>query len=127
MSDHLDDLPIILSVEDEYRLQECYQLMLKGRVRVLSAYTVKQGREMFRAYPKIKLIVMDGHVPAHEGATTIDLVREIRASGFTGTIIASSSNVHFQGALIREGCDDTCTIKCEVPEIVLRVLGLSVD
>lgn len=130
----MEDLPKVLIIEDDHFYQNKWLRDLAGRVNIIRAFDQAEGRKMFAEHPDLKLIVMDGYVPAFPGvsatssgpgnqpgeATTLGLVRELRAK-FAGPILAVSSSINRD--LKNAGCDETCEDKDEVSAVVLRLLN----
>jgi hypothetical protein len=115
-------LPTVLIVEDSYYEQDDIARALRGKADVLQAYDIGTARQMFMDNrDAINIIVMDACVPGNR-PTTPPLVREIRAAGFTGPMIASSSMGDFCQILMRAGCDVDSGGKAQVPEIVTGLL-----
>lgn len=110
----------ILSVEDDSNLQDLYEQILQDRIGILSAFTVEEGLQLFCEHPEIVIVVMDGNVPC-QTMTTVGLTKEIRRRGFTGPMIASSSDTVLSSALMKAGCDYQSQ-KFEVPDLIIRLL-----
>ncbi len=111
----------VLIVEDLHFLQAEWTTILKDKVSIISAFTVKEAEEKFSNNPDIDLISMDGCVPGEE-INTQPLVRKFRKT-FKGPIIAASRSSVFREFLKEAGCDYECT-KNELPKKILEILGI---
>lgn len=121
--------PKVLIVEDLWPVQKFLQECLTTKVRVLSAFTIKEARGLFTSNPDLKLIVMDACVPEDAESprsyapNTPLLVREFRQS-FKGPMIAMSNVAEYQTMLIDAGCNYKRGDKVHLPEEILRILGI---
>jgi hypothetical protein len=108
----------VLLVEDNEKMVRVikinFDLKFSPKMRLLSAGTIIEAKRLFSENNDIVAIIMDGYVPMREGRrvwppnTTEDLVGEIRDKGFSGPIIATSSNLELREKLIEAGCDYQC-------------------
>lgn len=113
----------ILIVEDEPAVFRMLDLTLTRRhpITAVNATNHPEAREHFTSF-KPDLIVMDGKIL--DGKTP-DLVREFREQGFTGPIVANSSNYDVQDELVEAGCDHAAQSKMAhmiLPEIITALL-----
>ncbi len=93
----------ILIVEDSENYQQKYINALRGKVDILSAYSLGEGEHLFEENPDVTLIVMDACVPGDSPNATA-LVTVIRRS-FAGPMIAASSLPKYRKILMAAGCD----------------------
>jgi CheY-like chemotaxis protein len=119
----MDKRPTVLCVEDGLDFQASYRQRLGERVTVLQATTLKEGFDLFRAHTDIGLIIMDACVPG-DRPNTEPLVQHIRASGFHGPIIATSSMPSYRHRLLQAGCDHEVDSKAKVARKVLELLKI---
>ncbi len=115
-------LPKVLIVEDGRGYQAHWSTRLRGKVEILSAYTIREAETLFFSSVDITAIVMDACVPG-ESPTTPPLVQKMRET-FFGPIIAASSSEYYRQELMDAGCDHECT-KTEVPQKIMEILNLS--
>src|SRR3990167_9663157 len=108
-------LPKVLLVEDLEMFHDYAKKSLEGKVEIISALTVEDGRRLFDLNPDVAAIVMDACVPG-DYPTTPPLVAEIRSKNFTGPIIAISSDAGFRQKLLSAGCSHECSDKWAVAE-----------
>ncbi|MEK7574787.1 MAG: response regulator [Patescibacteria group bacterium] len=107
----------VLIVEDDRVVQSGYCRALDDRVALLHAFSIEQARIMFHANSGLALIVMDGFMPGD--VSTIPLVHEFRAAGFTGPMLASSTSAEISLKLVEAGCSYKCPKRGVVAEIEL--------
>ena len=112
----------VLIVEDHAPLQEVWKLALRGKVEIISAFSIEEAKEKFAANPDIVAIIVDACVPGSE-PNTMSLLREFRAT-FNGLIIATSNVPEYRQDLVLAGCDIECE-KHSVPKNLELFLGLS--
>lgn len=95
----------VLIVEDDSSIQDVIYAGLTrlGSVEVLRAYTIETARKILAAHSDIAIITLDGCVPGNE-LNTLPFIGEILASGFTGELIAASSDDAFRDEMMRAGC-----------------------
>lgn len=124
----MTDLPKVLIIEDDHFYQNKWLRDLAGRANIIRAFDQEEGRKLFAEHPDVKMIVMDGYVPASAArlpadkpgqATTLELVRELRQK-FSGKMLAVSSSINRD--LKTAGCDEVCEDKDEVGAVVLKLL-----
>jgi DNA-binding response OmpR family regulator len=112
----------VLLIEDNVPMQKLWKKLLREKpVEVISAYTIDEAREEFKANPDVNLIVVAGCIPGVI-LNTEPLVRDLRAA-FTGPMIATSGCPVFQSQLVAAGCNHKCD-KGQVPKLVCQLLGL---
>jgi DNA-binding response OmpR family regulator len=110
----------ILSVEDSLRYQNYFQELFDGKTDIVFALTIAEAEA---AGIDFALVMVDACVPGDE-PNTIDLVRKIRTSGFTGPIIGHSSEANYLSLLAEAGCSHISD-KINAPKLALRLLGMS--
>ena len=93
----------ILIVEDGCSFQDMYERDLEG-YHLLQAYTLQQGRDLFRASAdEIEIVILDGSLGNNEFGDV--LAKEIREAGYTGPMIATSSSSALNNQLFQSGCN----------------------
>jgi DNA-binding response OmpR family regulator len=115
---------MILMVEDDADVHLVVRefLDLPGhRAELLSAFTLDEGVEIFRAHrERLALIILDACLtPYVLRIDTLSLLEEIKASGFQGPVISSSSD----RGLRKQMCELGCTAGVDKGEL-LNVLRL---
>lgn len=115
--------PKILIVEDEEYLIELLTAFLGEEVRVVSAKTLTEGERVFKENSDIELVVMDCCVPG-KTPNSMWLVQKIRKNGFTGPIIAKSSDPKNFQKLLDTGASHSASIPPiqNVSSLVLKLL-----
>lgn len=97
---------MLLLVEDYSGYDELFKISLEEagiNIEVLSAKTIEEADRLFNQYAKnIEIIIMDACVPG-KTPNTMNLIKEILKSGFTGPIVASSSNEEYNEVLVSAG------------------------
>jgi hypothetical protein len=124
--------PLILIVEDDPRLIEAYWEDLCDETEMLIATTLSEARDAFAKHKEhIRLITLDGalmirdrHGLEDRDEGTDVFLKEIRPV-FNGPIIAASGNPSSQDLLVHLGCDDRISDKTELPQKILKTLGLA--
>jgi len=109
----------VLIIEDDKIIQSAFAAILRGKVIILSAFTIEQAEELFESNPDIHIIAVDGEVP--RGTPTISLVVKIRKT-FTGPMIAISNHPDNRAKLLRAGCDYE-TAKELLPSMLREILS----
>ncbi len=100
--------------------------ILAPNLEYLDARGVRAAREVFLARrDHITLIVMDGNLPDGTFEETLKLVRDIRASGFKGIMLAASGNYRHQEMLLKAGCDEKAVMPGTSYQIC-RLLGIPI-
>jgi len=96
----------ILIVDDVAGVHRDYARGLVGHT-LLRALSAKEAREQWKKHGKvIDVVVLDGYLNPSDGeSTTEKLAEEIRASGFKGPMVASSSDDGICNRLRHCGCD----------------------
>jgi CheY-like chemotaxis protein len=115
-------LPKILIVEDKRRWQDIYAKGLEGIGEPLPAYSLDEARELFSKHTHdIRAIIMDGCLTSGTPDTP-PLVREIRAAGFIGPIIAASAT--HNKMLLESGCDHSAPFgdNESIPQLIKALL-----
>ena len=111
----------VLIVEDDEYIHRTYQIRLQDKIKVLSAYSLEEGRQLFSEHHDLDAIVMDACV---DNIRTVDsdiLVKEFRKS-FFGPMIAASGVPEFGDFLVEAGCDFKSP-KGDVSKKLLEILG----
>lgn len=115
----------ILVFEDDSRVTDRYQERLAGEpVEIICAQLPGEAMECYEEHKDtVDIIVMDACL-ADNKPDTIPLVRHIRESGFTGHMIANSSEALFNHELIKAGCDlwVRYSNKYDVPDLLIELL-----
>ena len=111
----------VLVVEDKESFHDLWRMEFGDQVELLSALTIKEAQELFRAHQDIAVIAMDACVPG-DRPNTMFLVQEMRLT-YTGPIIAISSLVEYRQMLVKAGCDFECE-KDFLPQKIREILGL---
>jgi len=114
--------PKVLIIEDQKRAHLEYEYGLRNLVQILSAFTIEEGRKIYKENPDLWLIVMDACVPGGD-PNTLDLTREIRKSFIGRPMIAASMSEKFQDLLIEAGCDHKAD-KSQVVDKIKELLKL---
>lgn len=113
--------PKVLIVEDVELYQKRYAQMLKGKVELLQALDLKDGKRLFLENPDISLVVMDACI-SEDTPNSIPLVKKIRET-FTGPIIAASADPSYRKFLVDAGCSHQAP-KADVPSLICTILGI---
>lgn len=100
---------LILMVEDSADVHLCLREYLGIRyhhVVLLSALTLEEGVTLFRTHhQRLTFIILDGCLtPRGKDIDTLSLLVEIKASGFGGPIITSSSDRKMRDEMRAQGC-----------------------
>ncbi len=114
----------ILIVEDGQKWSVQYQQDLGGyEVSLIIAERADEARRQFEVNPDVAAIVMDGCLFS-EAPNTLELVKEFRVKGYTGPIIANSSD--YNKELQEAGCDHTCKYDSKgfIPDQLIQLLDL---
>ncbi len=114
---------MVLVVEDSLGIQRGYKRVLEPTHTVIQAFTEQAGYDLFAEHvEEIVAIIMDGLLTENgRDNDTLDLTRHIREQGFTGPIIATSSNEDIQSAQISAGCSHKA-VKLDAVGELLRIL-----
>ena len=101
----------ILLVEDAEGVHTLMQEVLPNilpEYALLSALTLAQGEQLFHAHAReIVAVLMDGCVDnISTRPDTLELIRSIRRSGWTGPLISITSIPAFWPAMQEAGCTD---------------------
>jgi len=112
------NMKIILIVEDSSMYQDFYKESLP-EFTLIQAYTLSEGRLLFESTEDIAAVVLDGQLGNGEYGQT--LAGEIRAAGYSGPMIATSSLSTFNENLRREGCNHQANKK-DIPDFLRRLL-----
>ncbi len=112
----------VLVVEDYDPYYATVEKGLAGKVELMRAETLSEGRKLFQENPDVDLIIMDACVPGDK-PNSMPLVAEIVESGYDKPIIASSSIPFYTRKLVEAGATHGAN-KYEVPELALDLLGL---
>ena len=115
----------VLVVDDEEQFQMLMEDALGDDYTVLRAELIQDGYRLFCEHRDcVQAILMDGNMPLGppEMRTTVDLVRRIRSEGFSGTIVAISSEEDLQKKLCEAGCNVTLTKPFRMEQL-LSMLG----
>ena len=110
---------VVEDYDDYYRLAE---KGLAGKVEIMRAETLSEGRKLFQENPDVDLIIMDACVPGDK-PNSMPLVAEIIESGYDKPIIASSSMPFYTNKLVEAGATHEAD-KMEAPKLALGLLGL---
>ncbi len=114
----------ILIIEDDINHIEKYEAELGGKVELILAETVVDAKRLFDENTDVAAVVVDGCLTDGGEPDTLEVVRHIRRTGFSGPMIANSST---HNKLLREaGCDKSCTYgdKGIIPTQLIELLGL---
>jgi len=115
----------ILVVEDDIGMQKSFGFAFDDEVDIIFATSTTTAREALSQNPDICLIGMDGVLDDTDFPDfSSELVREIRAKGFKGPMIAISGADEAQEKLVEAGCDCCCR-KPEFPKKASEILGLN--
>lgn len=100
---------LILMVDDNADVHLCLREYLgirEHRVKLLSAHTLEQGVTLFRTHQRqLTFIILDGCLtPYGRDIDTLSLLEEIKASGYGGPVIASSSDRRMRDEMCMLGC-----------------------
>ncbi len=114
----------VLIIEDEDGIIRRYRAILEGKVTLIIAKTVEDAERLFMENADADIIVVDGCLS--ETFDTGDLVKHIRSTGYSGTMIANSSM--YNEKLLQAGCNIRCDRgdKKAVGEQVLQLLSIVV-
>ena len=112
--------PKVLIVEDNEGWWKLWGHALHPRVRGFVAESLEKAETMLPHLSDFALIVVDACVPGDD-PNSMPLVRRIRAEGYRGPIIASSSVEKFRKLLLDAGCSHEVP-KEEVPRLVVELL-----
>jgi DNA-binding response OmpR family regulator len=95
----------ILLLEDDLVVRQLSKSLLKKRnVSCHEAATIVEGERILKEF-SIDIIVVDGELKDTTFEETCRFVREIRANGFNGLMIAASSSADMREILIENGCN----------------------
>jgi response regulator RpfG family c-di-GMP phosphodiesterase len=120
-------MPIkILLVEDGPEYLEFYKKALAGHpLHIFEAGEVALAEKILLQHPDISAVVVDGRLEDTDFIQdTCEFVSRVRASGFSGHMIAASSNDDWRRSLVHAGCNHDGGDKKEIPRKLLEVLGL---
>lgn len=112
----------VLIVEDNDLYYKIAEKGLAGKVEIMRAKILSEGRKLFQKNPDVDLIIMDACVPGYR-PNTMPLVEEIVGSGYDKPIIASSGEEFYRQKLIEAGATHEAD-KREAPKLALNLLGL---
>lgn len=79
-------------------------------------------RQHFEAEEHPAVVVMDACLPG-DTPNTIPLVRAIRQMGYSGPLVAVSSDDHYNQLLCQVGCDHALESKAEGLRYICQILG----
>lgn len=106
----------VLLIEDAPFWQEDLRSQLghQGFIVLVAGSLTKAWRLFQEADPKPDAIICDGFVPLGPSneftkADTIELIRRIRATSYTGPMFATSDYEDFRRQQIEAGCNHACT------------------
>ncbi len=113
---------MLLLVEDYPGYDELFKLNLKGtKIEVLSAKTLEEAAELFKQYAdNTSIVIMDACI-IEKTPNTMNLIKEIIKSGFTGPIVASSNNEEYNEILVAAGATHS-TEKSEMIKFAIKLL-----
>ena len=121
----------VLIVEDNKGVLDFWQRCFAEQpwpelgLQFLWAATLGEAMNVFSSNQDVTLVVMDWYLKKPSGFTdtTLELVQWMRKQGFTGPMIATSSDSEYQEVLKGAGCSHACD-KGHLPEELRKVLGL---
>lgn len=120
-------MPRILIIEDVELWQEKYRKKLPATVEIVRATTMREAKVemaiMATGGNPFDAIVVDGYLDG-EQTDTRRLVELLRASGFSGPLIAASGSSEFNEVLMKAGCTHNAVNKAAVAHTLLRILHL---
>ncbi|MFA5931928.1 MAG: response regulator [Candidatus Paceibacterota bacterium] len=118
----------VLVLDDNENLQEMWRADMALRhvsytdtISMISASSIEEALEQFRANPDLAVIVLSGCVLGRQ-SDTLPLAKEFRKT-FNGPIIATSAIPWFQDQLVAAGCSHKSS-KDYLTRKILEVLGL---
>ena len=121
----MSGLPRVFVVDDDRMLHKVLIMKLGRGMTILSAHTLGEARNLFAAYPDIRLIVLDGCLLRSslqaKMPDTLPLVGEFRKT-FRGPIVAASSNPNFRQMMMGAGCDHECEDKDLLAQVIERLV-----
>lgn len=99
----MSSLPKVLIVEDEAAYQNAYLETLKGWAEIIPVYGLQEAELLFEAHQDVSVIIMDDCLRSGV-PNTLQLVKKIRESGYTGKIIATARDQEHNRLLLEAGC-----------------------
>lgn len=117
----------VLILEDDYEYRELFEdILARSDIQIFEAARIAEAEKIIVEHPDISAITVDSQLWDTESILdTCDFVRRVRASGFSGHMIASSSYDFCREMLIAAGCSHEIEDrKDSTAKKLLQVLGL---
>ncbi|GEM_PF-3965788 len=114
----------ILIVEDTPLYQRGYQRELAEHTLIIAGTSAVARAEFARMQHTIDIIILDGELASMDPERdTVDMASDFRAAGFTGPMIAASSNPYIMNQLMEKNrCSHRASPKSDVQDLVNQIL-----
>ena len=113
----------VLVVEGDHRYFAMMEAVLLGRVEILRAETLEEGKQLFHNHLDVDLIIMDACAPGNE-SNTMEFINKLANAGYNKPVIASSSVWQYTQKLVMAGGTHRAE-KHNVADKALSLLGIT--
>ena len=95
---------VALVIDDSPEVQSVYyRFLAREGIGVLQVFNEEEARLLFGSNKNISIVIFDGCLGGHR-INTLDIVKEIKGSGFNGLTIAAAADPGDNEKLLAAGC-----------------------